>query len=199
MRASQELLAPSNLVSYNKDWTEIGTKIDRHIAANITATTGIPYTAIARFTPRRFPIAARMSSAAQRKTTRVEDCAYSLLGLFGINMPLVYGEGAATSQRWQERSSKSLTIEEYFFGKDFQIKTWNVRLSSRHFCQFVATIDSQSTSHEWSDGFCSYRCWTLDRMMPWNHRSAAFHWLFRLSSYQWHEAPFWYLRCARLW
>jgi hypothetical protein len=31
--------------------------------------------------------------AANRETTRPEDLAYSLLGLFGVNMPILYGEG----------------------------------------------------------------------------------------------------------
>ena len=37
-------------------------------------------------------VAHRMSWAAQRQTTRVEDQAYCLMGLFGVNMPLIYGE-----------------------------------------------------------------------------------------------------------
>ena len=39
------------------------------------------------------PVATRISWAAGRKTTRVEDRAYSLLGLFEVNMAKVYGEG----------------------------------------------------------------------------------------------------------
>ena len=38
-------------------------------------------------------IACRMSWAANRKTTRIEDEAYCLLSLFGVNRPLLYGEG----------------------------------------------------------------------------------------------------------
>ena len=47
-------------------------------------------------------IAERMSWASRRKTTRVEDQAYSLLGLFEINMPLLYGEGRTAFRRLQE-------------------------------------------------------------------------------------------------
>ncbi|KAI5992016.1 hypothetical protein F5J12DRAFT_461928 [Pisolithus orientalis] len=42
-----------------------------------------------------------MSWAADRKTTRVEDRAYSLMGLFGVNMPMLYGEGEKAFQRLQ--------------------------------------------------------------------------------------------------
>ena len=43
-----------------------------------------------------------MSWAAKRKTTRVEDEAYCLLGLFDINMPTLYGEGRNAFYRLQE-------------------------------------------------------------------------------------------------
>ena len=39
------------------------------------------------------PVAERLSWAANRDTTRPEDIAYCLLGLFGITLPLSYGEG----------------------------------------------------------------------------------------------------------
>ncbi|KAH8748458.1 hypothetical protein F5883DRAFT_355959, partial [Diaporthe sp. PMI_573] len=40
-----------------------------------------------------FSIPERLAWAKKRETTRKEDRAYSLLGLFGIHMPLIYGEG----------------------------------------------------------------------------------------------------------
>ncbi|KAF2434062.1 hypothetical protein EJ08DRAFT_705073 [Tothia fuscella] len=48
-----------------------------------------------------------MSWAAGRRTTRVEDVAYSLLGLFGVNMPLLYGEGEGAFVRLQEEIMKN--------------------------------------------------------------------------------------------
>ncbi|KAK0737732.1 heterokaryon incompatibility protein-domain-containing protein [Schizothecium vesticola] len=50
--------------------------------------------------------AERMSWAAKRETTRVEDRAYSLLGLFGVSMPLLYGEGGRAFLRLQEEILK---------------------------------------------------------------------------------------------
>jgi hypothetical protein len=47
-----------------------------------------------------------MSWAAKRQTTKVEDCAYSLMGIFGINMPLLYGEGELAFVRLQEELMK---------------------------------------------------------------------------------------------
>ncbi|KAI2633051.1 hypothetical protein GGS26DRAFT_555124 [Hypomontagnella submonticulosa] len=43
-----------------------------------------------------------MSWAARRATTRVENLAYCLLGLFDVNMPLLYGEGAKAFVRLQQ-------------------------------------------------------------------------------------------------
>ncbi|KAK4574948.1 hypothetical protein LTR86_000798 [Recurvomyces mirabilis] len=47
-------------------------------------------------------VAQKMSWAAHRRATREEDVAYSLLGLFGINMPLLYGEGNRAFLRLQQ-------------------------------------------------------------------------------------------------
>ncbi|KAK4035226.1 putative vegetative incompatibility protein HET-E-1 [Parachaetomium inaequale] len=55
---------------------------------------------------RSFSIAQRMSWAALRQTTRVEDRAYSLLGLFEVNMPMLYGEGRRAFYRLQQEILK---------------------------------------------------------------------------------------------
>src|SRR6185295_2773072 len=47
-------------------------------------------------------VAQKMSWAAQRETTKVEDGAYCLMGIFGVNMPLLYGEGERAFIRLQE-------------------------------------------------------------------------------------------------
>lgn len=41
----------------------------------------------------QFSVAGRLSWAAHRTVTREEDESYSLLGIFGVHMPLLYGEG----------------------------------------------------------------------------------------------------------
>ncbi|KAK7462393.1 hypothetical protein VKT23_007992 [Stygiomarasmius scandens] len=87
----QELLAPSNVIFFDKSWTQIGTKWDLHNV--ITAITGIPTRVLLDGDIRNISIAKRMSWAAHRQTTREEDRAYSLMGIFGVNMPPIYGEG----------------------------------------------------------------------------------------------------------
>ncbi|KAK7398111.1 hypothetical protein QQX98_012516 [Neonectria punicea] len=53
--------------------------------------------------PSEASVASRMSWAATRETTRVEDIAYCLLGLFDVSMPLLYGEGEKAFTRLQEQ------------------------------------------------------------------------------------------------
>ncbi|KAK0648712.1 heterokaryon incompatibility protein-domain-containing protein [Cercophora newfieldiana] len=102
----QELIAPRIILFYNSDWEMIGSRDD--LRYKISASTGID----AHFLRDHIPdihlelssasIAQRMSWAAGRQTTRTEDMAYCLLGIFGINMPLLYGEGERAFIRLQE-------------------------------------------------------------------------------------------------
>lgn len=106
----QELLAPSTLRFYDRNWLFRGSK--EELAFNISQSTGIPIDALMRPITdvlHPFPglsIATRMSWAAERNTTRVEDEAYCLLGIFGVNMPLLYGEGRRAFQRLIEEIIK---------------------------------------------------------------------------------------------
>jgi hypothetical protein len=57
-----------------------------------------------------FSISERMAWAENRETTRKEDKAYSLLGIFDVHMPLLYGEGGEKAlKRLQEEIDKGLT------------------------------------------------------------------------------------------
>lgn len=108
----QELIAPHNVTFYSDDWQEIGT---RHFLTHvINEITGVPDSVLlSRFGERRaclddICVAERMRWASNRSTTRPEDVAYCLLGLFDINMPLLYGEGEAKAfKRLQEEIIKS--------------------------------------------------------------------------------------------
>lgn len=96
----QELLAPTEVYFYTAEWTRIGSKSD--MSKSIHVTTGIPVSALEFYDSSQYSIAIRMSWAAKRQATRIEDVAYSLLGIFDINMPLLYGEGSKAFQRLQE-------------------------------------------------------------------------------------------------
>jgi hypothetical protein len=56
-----------------------------------------------------FSVAQRMCWASRRQTTRIEDEAYSLMGIFGVHMPMLYGEGSHGFIRLQEEIIKRST------------------------------------------------------------------------------------------
>ncbi|EJF56681.1 HET-domain-containing protein, partial [Dichomitus squalens LYAD-421 SS1] len=97
----QELIAPSSMAFLADDWTEIGRK--HTLYDLVQEITGIPWQALLHAKPLdEFSVAQRLSWAARRETTREEDRAYSLLGIFNINMPTLYGEGSRAFRRLQE-------------------------------------------------------------------------------------------------
>ncbi|CAG9991767.1 unnamed protein product [Clonostachys byssicola] len=101
----QELIAPREVEFYAEDWTELGTKWT--LQATISEITSIPASVLLhQKQPAQFPVAQRMSWASMRSTKREEDMAYCLLGIFDINMPLLYGEGKKAFIRLQQEILK---------------------------------------------------------------------------------------------
>jgi len=86
----QELLAPASVAFYSKEGERLGDK--QTLKDTIHEITGIPVEALQERPISEFGVAERFSWAANRQTTREEDEAYCLLGIFGINLPLIYGE-----------------------------------------------------------------------------------------------------------
>jgi hypothetical protein len=100
----QELIAPPTLVFFDENWTVLGTR--EELQHEVSSRTRIPPTVLSGGPLDAFSISQKMSWAAGRKTTRTEDRAYSLLGIFGINMPLIYGEKETSFLRLQEEIMK---------------------------------------------------------------------------------------------
>lgn len=144
----QELLAPDNVVFFSASWSPIGRKLATHrygryaretrlrLASSgsrstyeihrriraLPAITGIPKRCLDASSPpfARASVAQKMSWAAGRQTMRREDRAYSLLGIFGINMPLLYGEGDNAFVRLQEEILR--------LSDDLSLLAWGYRL-----------------------------------------------------------------------
>jgi hypothetical protein len=76
----QELIAPSNLIFYSRDWKSFGTKAE--LKAEISNITGVGVSILDGQSPQSASVAARMFWASKRVTTRVDDTAYCLIGLF---------------------------------------------------------------------------------------------------------------------
>ena len=108
----QELIAPANVEFYNSGWERIGTK--KSMPQRIRQITGISIQALLGQRLDSFSVAMKMSWASKRTTTRVEDVAYSLLGIFEVNMPLLYGEGSRAFTRLQEEILKQSDDQSLF-------------------------------------------------------------------------------------
>lgn len=112
----QELLAPRDMDFFANDWFDLGSKTS--LEALIIKRTGIPKDALIGKPLGYFSIAERLSWAAFRETTRKEDIAYCLLGIFDIQMPLLYGEGG-------EGAFRRLQEELWRRSDDFTLLLWD--------------------------------------------------------------------------
>ncbi|KAF3075868.1 hypothetical protein CFAM422_001941 [Trichoderma lentiforme] len=113
----QELLAPAEVYFLDKDWNDLGTK--KSLQEAVSAQTRIPINILSGADLETATVAQRMSWASKRKTSRIEDRAYCLMGIFGINMPLLYGEGERAFIRLQEEIMR--------ISNDHSILAWRAR------------------------------------------------------------------------
>ncbi|KAM7196210.1 Heterokaryon incompatibility protein (HET) domain containing protein [Rhypophila sp. PSN 637] len=146
----QELVAPNAVIFYSRSWYRIGEKLGvsskmSHITSTevwdrpgkelLSRASGIPYELLFEGrTKESYSVAQRMSWASRRVCTRVEDTAYCLMGLFDINMPLLYGEEEQAFTRLQEEIIRTTD--------DHSIYAWKLPEGdelSWSFCPVLAT------------------------------------------------------------
>jgi hypothetical protein len=141
----QELIAPKRVEFYTTNWNYIGEKQDSSLLSTISRASLVDEYVLGRVVePRDVSVAKRMYWASKRNTTRIEDEAYCLLGLFGVNMPLLYGEGFKAFVRLQHEITKETS--------DQSILAW--------YCDAGA----MSATDSWSYASCfapSPRCFAL--------------------------------------
>ncbi|KAF2174089.1 hypothetical protein M409DRAFT_62239 [Zasmidium cellare ATCC 36951] len=119
----QELIAPREVEFFDQNWVKITTRADSSTVISAITRIDAKLLMLMRRVGlndlQEYSIAHRMSWAAEPRTTRGEDVAYSLLGLFGVIMPLHYGEHRAF-MRLQEEIVKISTDQSLFAwnGKD---------------------------------------------------------------------------------
>ena len=96
----QEMIVPTDVRFFNRDWYPIGDK--KTLSITLEYITQVPQHILKEGLSSNRPCVAQiMSWAANRTTTRVEDRAYSLMGLLDVNMPMLYGEGKKAFHRLQ--------------------------------------------------------------------------------------------------
>ncbi|KAJ4993984.1 het domain protein [Stagonosporopsis vannaccii] len=125
----QELLAPSHVQNggasgmdfFSSRWVNLGSKSD--LGNRLKDICGIEKEYLEGQSIYSASISMRMSWAAERHATRSEDIAYSLLGIFDVNMPLLYGEGKLKAFRRLQEEIMKISEDETLFAwesGDFQ-------------------------------------------------------------------------------
>jgi hypothetical protein len=115
----QELLAPKRIAFYSMDWMKITTEdrdklhdkqqmqmaedgnIEGSLWPTISSITGIPIDDLLDFKPGLYEVGKRMNWVSKRSTTRIEDMAYCLIGIFRVNLSISYGEKEGAFYRLQ--------------------------------------------------------------------------------------------------
>ncbi|KAH7921932.1 hypothetical protein BV22DRAFT_692701 [Leucogyrophana mollusca] len=130
----QELLAPRRIKFYGKGWKPLGdglardtgaSVLDERIMSAISRVTNIPEEELSGFEAGTDMVHMKMTWAANRQTTRQEDRAYSLLGIFDVSMAVAYGEGRKAWDRLME-----LLVRE--------CHEWEVFAGAAAFCEVLA-------------------------------------------------------------
>ncbi|KAG6328979.1 hypothetical protein ID866_10110 [Astraeus odoratus] len=136
----QELLAPCTVLFYTQDWslymncTAPNHKEDAIIVKELAQATGISSDNLTNFHASMDDARSKLQWAASRHTTRPEDNAYSLFGIFNLHLPVLYGEG-------KEKSLGRLLQEILSQSRNISILHWVGEQSSSHSC-FPANISS---------------------------------------------------------
>jgi len=125
----QELIAPPRLGFYNQDWEFEGEK--KTLSAELAEITRINKRVLDNAALlSTIPVAQRMAWAASRQTTRAEDMAYCLLGIFGVQIPMLYGEGNKAFIRLQEEIIKE--------SNDLSLFAWRTKATSQKYWGILA-------------------------------------------------------------
>jgi len=138
----QELIAPPRAFFFDSSWNCLGDK--NSLERQLSEITSIDSTIMrCSLLVSSAPVAIRMSWAAGRTTSRIEDRAYSLLGLFDVNMPMLYGEGKKAFKRLQQEIIKQ--------SNDTSILLWATEGVAGAKMNVLASSP---------DEFCGHRCTT---------------------------------------
>ncbi|KAI6139280.1 hypothetical protein EDD17DRAFT_364942 [Pisolithus thermaeus] len=129
----QELLAPRNVLFYTEDWSPYKNlvssnhKTDVAVLEELERETGIEPRFLTNFSPGLDDARSRLQWASLRRTTRPEDIAYSLFGIFNLHLPVMYGESA-------ENALGRLLAEIVSHSGDISVLDWVGEPSPFHSC-----------------------------------------------------------------
>ncbi|KAI0353269.1 hypothetical protein OH77DRAFT_1522729 [Trametes cingulata] len=109
----QELIAPRDVLFLTSSWSVLGSKVA--LVDILHSATGVDAAILTHSASLdSISVGRRLWWASRRETTRVEDEAYSLMGIFGIHMPTIYGEGRRAFTRLQQEILKTIPDQTLF-------------------------------------------------------------------------------------
>ncbi|KAH8753037.1 heterokaryon incompatibility protein-domain-containing protein [Diaporthe sp. PMI_573] len=138
----QELVAPSKVTFHDSNWAPVGERCDTRFCESLSSITGIDMSFLQGGVELgALSVAQKMSWANGRETTIPEDGAYSLMGIFDVNMPLVYGEGGPKAFR---------RLQEAIIGvsSDLTIFAWDPNFQANAVMDAFASRPDEFTAHK---------------------------------------------------
>ncbi|KAG9230486.1 HET domain-containing protein [Amylocarpus encephaloides] len=142
----QELIAPLSITFFDRSWDVIGTKTS--LQSELSAITGISRPVLLNYSPGEICTAQIMSWASKRDCTREEDRAYSLLGLFDVSMPMLYGEGSKAFTRLQMEIMKVSSDQSLFAWTSTSLGNLGIFADSPSDFKHSANIERAPTYNE---------------------------------------------------
>ncbi|KFY46562.1 hypothetical protein V494_00422 [Pseudogymnoascus sp. VKM F-4513 (FW-928)] len=145
----QELIAPPSVEFFSSDGKRLGDK--KSLERQIYEITGIPPSALRGAPLTEFGVTERLSWANNRETKLGEDKAYSLIGIFDIYMPLIYGEGMKNALR---RLQKEIDRDEALNNLPFAANAPFNSYQRQHeiTCLNNTRVDVLHEIYTWADG-----------------------------------------------
>jgi hypothetical protein len=145
----QELIAPSLVEFFSVEGMPLGDK--KSLERQVQEITGIAIQALRGDAPSEFSVAERMAWAKTRRTTREEDRAYSLLGIFDVCMPLIYGEGEDKAFR-RLRGEISALVGELNLPSAVEAPFNAYQRQHEPICLENTRVDLLREIYDWADG-----------------------------------------------
>lgn len=147
----QELIAPQSVEFFcsNRRW--LGDK--KSLERQLSEITGITAPALRGTALSAFSVKERMSWAENRETKREEDKAYSLLGIFDVCFPLIYGEGGKNAF-WRLREELEKRLRKHQLDELSAVSQAAINFSKRsksarnHLSSDPSRHDSNSVDHD---------------------------------------------------
>ena len=165
----QEFIASKVIRFYTEDWTLylnlelLNHKESPEIIAEMEEATGVSAKQLMALCPGSSSAREKLRLASTRQTTLVEDAAYSLLGIFSVQIPPIYGE--------QEGSLGRLLAHVLTESGDMSVLAWTGESGSYNSClpAHITVFNQPATSHlppPISDA-------EMERMIPTSHSPSS--------------------------